>query len=141
VSRSIENDLGYLVADALHTTIQDLTSFVAGPLYVAFRQPSNNVPVSRKVNENDAGNSKNKDISPVLSKEPPLIKLEDIFQDITERAMKHGFDQVVEALKGKVLKVGTLCSGTESPILALQLFQKGTSWIPSSVQPATLLTV
>lgn len=55
---------------------------------------------------------------------PPLAHIEDIFLDITKKALAKGFDQAVGHLKGSALKVGTMCSGTEAPLLALRLVQQ-----------------
>lgn len=52
---------------------------------------------------------------------PPLSSIEDIFKDITERAMSKGLRKTLKALDGHELRIATMCSGTESPVLALQL--------------------
>lgn len=54
---------------------------------------------------------------------PPLHDLSEIFADIAKRAMRLGFDQVVSHLGGRALRVVTMCSGTESPILALEMIR------------------
>ncbi|KAJ5888651.1 C-5 cytosine methyltransferase, partial [Penicillium taxi] len=56
---------------------------------------------------------------------PPMHKLLDIFQDIAERSMVRGFGTVINAIGGRRLRVATVCSGTESPLLALSMFKKG----------------
>lgn len=50
---------------------------------------------------------------------PPMHKLEDIFSHIVERNAKK-LSKVMSNL-GRPLRVATMCSGTESPILALRL--------------------
>jgi hypothetical protein len=55
----------------------------------------------------------------------PLCKIEEIFVDMTARACKLGFKKVVNHLKNRKLRVATMCSGTESPILALRLVSDG----------------
>lgn len=55
---------------------------------------------------------------------PPMSKLDDIFEDMTGRAMDLGFERVLEHLGGKPLRVVTVCSGTESPLLALEMVQR-----------------
>jgi hypothetical protein len=50
----------------------------------------------------------------------PLSTVEDWFRDLTAKIKKLGFDKVVHHLNGRALKVATMCSGTESPILALR---------------------
>ena len=52
---------------------------------------------------------------------PPLHDLDDIFQDITDNAITFGFGEVLKHLNGSPLRVATMCSGTESPILALEM--------------------
>ena len=61
----------------------------------------------------------------------PLSKIDEIFVDMTERACKLGFKKVVDHLKTRKLRVATMCSGTESPILALQLISDGGLWFSS----------
>lgn len=51
---------------------------------------------------------------------PPLSSVDEIFQDLTERSLALGLDKVLEHLHGRPLRVATMCSGTESPLLALQ---------------------
>jgi hypothetical protein len=55
----------------------------------------------------------------------PIHKVPDIFTDMTENALKVGLVDFLKHLNGRKLKVATMCSGTESPILALQLFGEG----------------
>jgi len=55
---------------------------------------------------------------------PPLTDINDIFLDITKKAEKQGLSKAIDHLKGIKLKVGTMCSGTESPLLALGLVQQ-----------------
>jgi hypothetical protein len=54
---------------------------------------------------------------------PPLDNINDIFVDITLNALRKGFKKFLDALGSGKLKVSTLCSGTESPLLALQMIQ------------------
>ena len=53
-----------------------------------------------------------------------MHRLSDIYQDMTRRAMKLGFGDVVGHLGGRALRVVTVCSGTESPLLALEMVQR-----------------
>lgn len=55
---------------------------------------------------------------------PPMSSLNGIYDDMTGRAMDLGFDRVLEHLGEKPLRVVTVCSGTESPLLALEMVQK-----------------
>lgn len=67
---------------------------------------------------------------------PPLNNIRDIFFDITKKALKtdpaqdlvqglkNDLRDVIDHFEGTPLRVGTMCSGTESPILALRLVQQ-----------------
>ncbi|PLN84907.1 putative C-5 cytosine-specific DNA methylase [Aspergillus taichungensis] len=55
---------------------------------------------------------------------PPLYKLDDIYKDITANALGLGLEAVLRHLGGRALRVATMCSGTESPLLALELVQQ-----------------
>lgn len=82
----------------------------------------------------------------------PISKIGDIFADMTDRALtkmnkadKKKQDQVdsndrtfldfLDHLNGRKLRVATMCSGTESPILALNLVSEGKSLSQSLSQP------
>ncbi|KAI9038630.1 putative SNF2 family helicase [Aspergillus affinis] len=52
---------------------------------------------------------------------PPMHDLEEIYQSITSKALELGFEKVLEHLGGRPLRVATVCSGTESPLLALEM--------------------
>lgn len=55
---------------------------------------------------------------------PPLSDLDDIFGDIVENAMdKTRVKEAMENCIGKQLRVATMCSGTESPLLAMGRIQ------------------
>lgn len=54
---------------------------------------------------------------------PPLNNINDIFADLTQSAVNEGLSDFLEAFGSGALKVSTLCSGTESPLLALQMVQ------------------
>ncbi|KAL7410274.1 hypothetical protein BDY24DRAFT_400679 [Mrakia frigida] len=55
---------------------------------------------------------------------PPLFKIEDIFADLTKNAK--GLEEFARELMehGEKIKVATMCSGTESPLLALGLVSR-----------------
>lgn len=55
----------------------------------------------------------------------PISDIKDIFGDITNKACELGLKKVVTHLKGRKLKIATMCSGTESPLLAIQLVSDG----------------
>ncbi|OCL14046.1 hypothetical protein AOQ84DRAFT_331743 [Glonium stellatum] len=52
---------------------------------------------------------------------PPLSDINEIFMDITQNALNKGLEKCLRDLSGRPLNVATMCSGTESPLLALQL--------------------
>jgi hypothetical protein len=56
---------------------------------------------------------------------PPLHTLTDIFADMASNALKMGFEHVLSRLGSRPLRVATMCSGTEAPLLALELIQTG----------------
>lgn len=66
---------------------------------------------------------------------PPMSDLGDMYKDMTGRAMELGFGRVLEHLGERKLRVVTVCSGTESPVLALEMVQRseftllGEMWI------------
>lgn len=56
---------------------------------------------------------------------PPMDSLEAIFQDLVAKAMSLGFADVLQRLGDRPLRVATVCSGTESPLLALEMIMQG----------------
>lgn len=54
-----------------------------------------------------------------------MSNLEQIFTDIAQKAMGLGLELVLKRLAGRSLRVATVCSGTESPLLALKMIQEG----------------
>ncbi|KAF7587545.1 hypothetical protein BBP40_007056 [Aspergillus hancockii] len=55
---------------------------------------------------------------------PPLHNLSDIFRSITARALELNFGEFLEHVGSKPLRIVTACSGTESPLLALEMVQE-----------------
>jgi hypothetical protein len=55
---------------------------------------------------------------------PPLSNIDEIFADLTQRALGQGLDKFLKGIGSRAIKVATLCSGTESPLLALQMVQE-----------------
>lgn len=53
---------------------------------------------------------------------PPINEIPAIFDDLVSRIPD--IKQVAEHVAGRKLRVATMCSGTESPLLALELIQK-----------------
>ena len=69
---------------------------------------------------------------------PPLHDIEDIFYDLTSKGRRIGLEKALAHLAGRKLKVATMCSGTESPLLALDLISesKHLTGIPSHAADA-----
>lgn len=65
---------------------------------------------------------KEKYISPEDSFLPPISRLPDIFLDIISRLSE--VKTLAEHIEGRTLRVATMCSGTESPLLALNLISR-----------------
>lgn len=53
--------------------------------------------------------------------EPPLNNIEDIFADLAGKATQLGLLSALKKLKSRPINVATMCSGTESPIIALDM--------------------
>jgi hypothetical protein len=54
---------------------------------------------------------------------PPISNLSTIFDDILARVIPY-VEKLMGAGKHRKLRVATMCSGTESPLLALDMFSK-----------------
>ncbi len=65
---------------------------------------------------------KEKYISPEDSSLPPISRLPDIFLDIVSRLSE--VRTLAEHIKGRTLRIAMMCSGTESPLLALNLISR-----------------
>ncbi|PBK69223.1 hypothetical protein ARMSODRAFT_913635 [Armillaria solidipes] len=63
-----------------------------------------------------------KSAAPDASDLPPIHDIPAIFSDLVSR-IPH-IKQVADHVSGRKLRVATMCSGTESPLLALELIQK-----------------
>jgi len=63
-----------------------------------------------------------KSSAPDNSDLPPIHDIPSIFSDLVSRIPK--IKDVAEHVAGRKLRVATMCSGTESPLLALELIQK-----------------
>jgi hypothetical protein len=55
----------------------------------------------------------------------PLHRLEDIFADMAAKALEMGLSDVICRLGKRPLRVATMCSGTEAPLLALDMISTG----------------
>jgi hypothetical protein len=56
---------------------------------------------------------------------PPLNNIEEIFAHMTNRGVELGLQPAIEELKGRPINVATMCSGTESPLIALEMISAG----------------
>ena len=56
-----------------------------------------------------------------LTNLPPIFKLEEMFEDIVGNSALSGIEELLEKLDGRKLRVATMCSGTESPLLVRSL--------------------
>lgn len=54
---------------------------------------------------------------------PPIADVRVAFSDMTKKAFHEGLDKAIPALEGRALRIATMCSGTESPLLALYMIQ------------------
>lgn len=72
---------------------------------------------------------------------PPIHDLDQIFEQITlHAAQKNAFGEFIKSLNGRKLRVATVCSGTESPILALEMIVSSESSIDITYkQPETVI--
>jgi hypothetical protein len=75
-------------------------------------------------------NGKKQRPSPETSHLPPLTSIPDIFTDIVRRMPE--LQKVAKHLNGRSLRVATMCSGTESPLLALGLISRAMGAIGST---------
>jgi hypothetical protein len=55
---------------------------------------------------------------------PPLDNIGEIVADMATRAVKLGLGDVLRKLDGRPINVATMCSGTESPLLFLQMLDE-----------------
>ena len=82
------------------------------------------IDVDEEEEEEEGGTAgkRGKYISPEDSSLPPISRLPDIFRDIISRLSE--VKALAEHIEGRKLRVATMCSGTESPLLALNLISR-----------------
>lgn len=57
---------------------------------------------------------------------PPMDNINRVFEDITSKAFtKLDFDAAIKFFDNRPVRVATMCSGTESPLLALGMISDG----------------
>ena len=62
---------------------------------------------------------------------PPVSAPDDIFEDMSRKAYANGFDKAINHISQRKLRIATMCSGTESPVLALRLITQGADGLAS----------
>ena len=62
------------------------------------------------------------DNAPQFSSLPPISDIPSMFKDIVNRVPQ--LNELAEKIQGRALRVATMCSGTESPLLALGLISR-----------------
>lgn len=77
--------------------------------------------VQRKLNSAGSGARSSRQAAD-QSDLPPLSSIPKMFDDLVSRAGK--LHRVVDRLNGRKLRVATMCSGTESPLLALRMITR-----------------
>jgi site-specific DNA-cytosine methylase len=55
---------------------------------------------------------------------PPIDNIDDAFVDMAAKAVELGLVNALNKLNGRRINVATMCSGTESPLLAFELLSK-----------------
>ncbi|KAJ3514723.1 hypothetical protein NLJ89_g2214 [Agrocybe chaxingu] len=101
-------------------TVADATTDGDDDLSMAEGQSSDvdvNINASNKKSKKEAKSSATE-----ISNLPPINDIPAIFDDLVSRIPD--IKQVTEQVKGRKLRIATMCSGTESPLLALELIQK-----------------
>ena len=76
----------------------------------------------RATTNSKAGNRAGRGIDTSL---PPLDNIDAIFADMATKALGLGLDDVLFSLGDRPINIATMCSGTESPLIALELLSKG----------------
>ncbi|KAJ8066946.1 hypothetical protein OCU04_004328 [Sclerotinia nivalis] len=56
---------------------------------------------------------------------PPINNFADFMAEFLDKLLNAGFEEVIKHLNGRKLRVATACSGTEAPILFLNVFSEG----------------
>ncbi|KAJ7577007.1 hypothetical protein C8J56DRAFT_870233 [Mycena floridula] len=78
--------------------------------------------VDAKNKQGKSSKKPGKAVDPAMTNLPPIHEIPKIFDDLVSHIPK--IKEVAEQIAGRNLRVATMCSGTESPLLALELIQK-----------------
>lgn len=90
-----------------------------------FMDSSNGIAFDRQV-ARVQGDHQDSDKNPGLDKnKPPLSNFHEIFKDIAKKALELGLSETLQKLQGIRLRVATMCSGTDAPVLALRMIETG----------------
>ncbi|KAK4046509.1 hypothetical protein OIV83_006035 [Microbotryomycetes sp. JL201] len=91
-----------------------------GELLVIDRPEKSSKKTKGRKSTGGATSNKENGPAPLDDSLPPLVDLGDIFKDLVGN-VQEPLAQLVDVLGDRALRVGTMCSGTESPLLALGL--------------------
>ena len=105
-------------ADAL-TALREV--MFKGDLVTDSKAKSSRPKVQRKLNPAGSGARSSRQAAD-QSDLPPMSSIPKMFDDLVSRAGK--LDRVVDRLNSRKLRVATMCSGTESPLLALRMITR-----------------
>lgn len=109
-------------ANAVPANQKSLDSFFTGGKAKPVKD-SDNEDASSDVEQTAPTNVvNNAKAAPDASTLPPISRIPDIFADLVSNAPE--IASVGEHLKGRKMRVATMCSGTESPLLALDLMRR-----------------
>ncbi|EKM50640.1 uncharacterized protein PHACADRAFT_213538 [Phanerochaete carnosa HHB-10118-sp] len=82
----------------------------------------NEQEVATETDEDRPKKTKSKIVASDSSNDPPIHRIPAIFDDLVGRIPQ--IEGVVKQLQGRKMRVATMCSGTESPLLALELIRR-----------------
>ena len=119
--------LNLIVSSTVSSSIVDLANFS-----LQDQQPYE-YPTTSKVTDDPTVSSQKKTRPLVVRTNlPPMSDLKDIFEDIVQKVFQteegegeNTIRQLISHVGDREIRVGTICSGTESPILALTEFCSG----------------
>lgn len=115
----------HIAADGLGITFQKLKDELLRVPRIKHKSSRNTKREEDESYDNTDNNNVSADRNEPGSQLAPLSDLEEIFGDLTDKALHKGLKHATDRLGSRPLNVATLCSGTEAPILALQLIGTG----------------
>jgi site-specific DNA-cytosine methylase/SNF2 family DNA or RNA helicase len=117
IASDSESELGE-VASTLTATDEDTSATEADEPIVEIAKKPRAVSTTNKTAKPKAGKG-------IHTSLPPLDNIYPIFADMAAKALDLGFNDVLSSLGNRPINIATMCSGTESPLIALDLFSKG----------------